>query len=570
MIKHDVLVVGGGLAGLRAAIEAFDAGRACPAGDVAVISQVHPLRSHSGAAQGGINAALANAEDGRDDSPERHAYDTAKGSDFLADQDAVEIMTLEGLDRVVEMEHWGVPFSRTPEGKIAQRPFGAGSYPRTCYAADRTGHVLLHSLYENCVRRNLKVYAEWVALELIVQDGACVGVVAMDTVTGAVESFLGKATVIATGGYGRTYQKTTNAMINTGAGMALAYAAGVGLKDMEFVQFHPTTLYPTNILITEAARGEGGWLINAQGERFMERYAKAMELAPRDIVSRSIQTEILEGRGFENAYVHLDLRHLGKAKLRERLPGVLELARDFAGVDAVKRPIPVQPGQHYAMGGIDCNVDGQTEMPGLYAAGECACVSVHGANRLGGNSLLETLVIGYRAGRAASQYVAGARWPGEYEQAAQQAQSGVESRIRALLSSDGPEQPARLREELQQIMDDKLGIFRNEADMRDACAQIRTLVDRCRKIRLSYRGNRFNLDLIRALQLSSMIEVAEAIAVAALARQESRGSHSRRDFPERDDVSWLCHSVAHRTDEGPKLSTKPVTITKWQPEARKY
>jgi succinate dehydrogenase / fumarate reductase flavoprotein subunit len=513
MIKHEVLVVGGGLAGLRAAIEAFDAGR-----DVAVVSQVHPLRSHSGAAQGGINAALANAENGRDDSPERHAYDTAKGSDFLADQDAVEIMALDGIDRVVEMEHWGVPFSRTPEGKIAQRPFGAGSYPRTCYAADRTGHVLLHTLYENCVRRKLKVYDEWIALDLIVQDGICLGVVAMDTITGVVESFLGKAAIIATGGYGRIYQRTTNAVINTGAGMAMAYAAGVGLKDMEFVQFHPTTLYPTNILITEAARGEGGWLINARGERFMERYAKAMELAPRDIVSRSIQTEILEGKGFESAYVHLDLRHLGKAKLRERLPGVLELARDFVGVDAVREPIPVQPGQHYAMGGIDCNVDGETELAGLYAAGECACVSVHGANRLGGNSLLETLVFGHRAGRAASRYVAEAKWPAGHEGVAKHAQGSVESRIHDLLHSEGPECAAGLREKLQQIMDEKLGIFRNEADVQEACSQIKALVDRCRGLRLSYRGSRFNLDLIRTLQLRSMVEVAEA-------RQETRGSH---------------------------------------------
>jgi succinate dehydrogenase / fumarate reductase flavoprotein subunit len=394
-ISHDILVIGGGLTGLRAALEAKKAGR-----DVAVLSTVHPLRSHSVAAQGGINAALGNAPTPVKDTWDNHAFDTIKGSDYLADQDAVELMCREGIERVIEMEHWGTLFSRTEDGKIAQRPFGGADFPRTCYAADRTGHNLLHVLFEQVMGLEIPIYEEWQALSLIVDDGRCYGVLGFDFFKGKIIPIQAGATILATGGYGRVYLRSTNALINTGSGCYLAYQAGVPLEDMEFVQFHPTSLYGTNILITEGARGEGGYLVNAKGERFMDQYApRLMELGPRDVVTRAIQTEIDEGRGFEGGYVHLDLRHLGGEKIMDGLPGIRQIAMDFAGVDPISEPIPVQPAQHYSMGGIATNVNGETSLAGLFAAGECACISVHGANRLGGNSLLETLVFGARAGR---------------------------------------------------------------------------------------------------------------------------------------------------------------------------
>ena len=399
LLSHDILIIGGGLAGLRAAIEAKKAGR-----DVAILSKVHPLRSHSVAAQGGINAALDNVPAPMKDTWENHAFDTIKGSDYLADQDAVEVMCREGIERVIEMEHWGTLFSRTDDGKIAQRPFGGAGFPRTCYAADRTGHNLLHVLYEQVTGLQIPVYEEWYVLSLIVEQGRCEGVLALHFFEGRIIPIRAKAVILATGGYGRTYLRSTNAVINTGSGCFLAYQAGVPLEDMEFVQFHPTSLYGTNILITEGARGEGGYLLNAKGERFMERYTPhLMELGPRDIVARSIQTEIIEGRGFEGEFVYLDLRHLGRTKIMDRLPGIRQIAIDFAGIDPVLEPIPIQPAQHYSMGGIPTNIDGETPLPGLFAAGECACVSVHGANRLGGNSLLETVVFGARAGKKAAQ-----------------------------------------------------------------------------------------------------------------------------------------------------------------------
>lgn len=401
LISHDILVIGGGLAGLRAAIEAKKAGS-----DVAILSKVHPLRSHSVAAQGGINAALGNAPVPVKDSWKNHAFDTIKGSDYLADQDAVEVMCREGIERVIEMEHWGTLFSRTEDGKIAQRPFGGAGFPRACYAADRTGHNLLHVLYEQATGLRIPVYEEWYALSLVVDEGSCIGILGLHFFEGKIVPIHAKAILLATGGYGRIYLRSTNAVINTGRGCYLAYQAGVPLEDMEFVQFHPTSLYGTNILITEAARGEGGYLINAKGERFMKRYApNLLELGPRDIVARGIQTEIGRGYGFEGEYVHLDLRHLGKEKILDRLPGIRQITIDFAGVDPILEPIPVQPAQHYSMGGIATNLDGETSLPRLFAAGECACVSVHGANRLGGNSLLETLVLGARAGRKAAQRV---------------------------------------------------------------------------------------------------------------------------------------------------------------------
>ena len=408
MIKHQLIIVGGGLAGLRAAVEAQEDGI-----DVAILSQVWPGRSHSGAAQGGINAALANDPDGHDDTPEKHAFDTVKGSDYLADQDAAYQLTQDAPGVIFEMEHWGCPFSRYDDGRIAQRPFGGAGYPRTCYGADKTGHYLLHTLVEQAYKRGVTMYTEQFVLRLIVQDGVCRGVVAYDMVRGGFEAFVGDAVVMATGGAGRTYSNTTNAIISTGYGMAMAYHAGVPLKDMEFVQFHPTGLYTTNILMTEGCRGEGGYLINDEGERFMAKYApKMMELAPRDITARSIWTEILEGRGIGGKdYVYLDLRHLGEAKIAEKLPGIRDLAIHFEGVDPVSEPVPIVPSQHYTMGGIDTDKDGRTEMPGLYAAGECACVSVHGANRLGGNSLLETIVFGRRAGKAAAEAIGGGAAP---------------------------------------------------------------------------------------------------------------------------------------------------------------
>lgn len=565
MLYHEVIVVGGGLAGLRAAIEVGEEL------DAAVLSQVYPVRSHSGAAQGGVNASLANNPDGRDDNWEKHAFDTVKGSDYLADQDAVEIMTKEAPICVYEMEHWGCPFSRFDDGTIAQRPFGGAGYPRTCYAADQTGHVMLQTMYEQAVKRGVKIYKEWVAVGLAVEDGVCRGVVALDLVTGVVEAFHAEAVIFGTGGAGRIYGRTTNAVINTGSGMAVAYHAGIGLKDMEFIQFHPTSLYGTNILVTEGARGEGGYLVNNQGRRFMEDYApKLMELAPRDIVARSIQTEINEGRGFENAYVHLDLRHLGAAKILERLPGIRDLAIDFAGVDPIEKPLPVQPGQHYAMGGIDCNADGETEAEGFYAAGECACVSVHGANRLGGNSLLDTVVFGKRAGAKALGYVKSKSGRKTGEKAVEDAYGKAEQRIGRLLKGNGDEDLSAVREEMKQVMADKVGIFRGKSDMEEAVSKIEELQARYRRGGLKHKGNKFNLDLLWNLELQGMLDVAEVIAKGALAREESRGSHYRLDSTERDDTNWLKHTVAHYTPEGPKFSFKEVNITRFQPEARKY
>ncbi|MBI4277393.1 MAG: FAD-dependent oxidoreductase, partial [Armatimonadetes bacterium] len=404
MRVHDVVIVGAGLAGLRAAVAAAEAGV-----DVAVVSKVYPVRSHSGAAQGGINAALASIPENADDTWEKHAYDTVKGSDFLADQDAVEILCREAPLRIVELERWGVPFSRTPEGRIDQRPFGGAGFPRTCYAADRTGMYIMHALYQRCLRargegRPITFYDEHFVTACVVDDGRCRGVIALDLRSGAPVAIAGRAVLFATGGLGRTFGRTTNALISTGLGVILPYRAGALLKDMEFIQFHPTTLIGSNILMTEGARGEGGYLVNGKGERFMGRYApKAMELAPRDIVSRSIMTEISEGRGVGGQpYVHLDIRHLGRRRIMERLPGIREICLDFLGIEPIAEPIPIQPGQHYAMGGVDTDTWGQTAVPGLLAAGECACVSVHGANRLGGNSLLECVVFGARVGERAA------------------------------------------------------------------------------------------------------------------------------------------------------------------------
>ncbi|MHB0871273.1 MAG: FAD-binding protein [Chloroflexota bacterium] len=565
MIHHQVIVVGGGLAALRAALAAQEAA------DVGVLSLVYPVRSHSGEAQGGINAALANNPDGKDDNWEKHAFDTIKGSDYLADQDAAETMAREAPGCVYEMEHWGVPFSRFDDGTIAQRPFGGAGYPRTCYAADKTGHVLLHTMYEQCVKRGVKFYNERMVVSLVVEEGRCHGVVAMNLATGELESYRAEAVIFGTGGAGRVYARSTNAIINTGLPMAMAYWAGVPLKDMEFVQFHPTTLYGTNILMTEGARGEGGYLINSQGERFMARYTpKVMELAPRDITSRSIQTEILEGRGFENEYVYLDLRHLGKEKILERLPGIRDLAMSFVDVDPIEKPIPIQPGQHYSMGGIDTNVDGETRVKGFYAAGECACVSVHGANRLGGNSLLETIVFGKLAGKKVAETLKEGGLPESDPAVVDRAHAVVEARLRQMAASDGDETVAQVREEMQQSMFFKVGVFRERGPMMEAVDKVVELQQRFERTRLKHQGTVYNLELMRKLELEGMLTLAEVIARGALVREESRGSHFRRDFPERDDARWLKHTLATYTPDGPVLSHSPVTMTRYEPQARRY
>ncbi len=565
LLSHDVLIVGGGLAGLRAAVEAKRAG--C---DVAVLSKVHPLRSHSVAAQGGINAAFGNTPAPVKDSWENHAFDTIKGSDYLADQDAAEAMCREGTVRVIEMEHWGTLFSRTEDGKIAQRPFGGAGFPRTCYAADRTGHNLLHALYEQAVGLRIAFYEEWYGTSLVVEEGRCIGLIALDQFGGTLLPIQAKATVLATGGYGRIYLRSTNAAINTGQGCYLAYEAGSPLGDMEFVQFHPTSLYGTNILITEGARGEGGYLFNAKGERFMERYApKLMELGPRDIVARGAQTEINEGRGFEGEYVHLDLRHLGKEKIMDRLPGIRQITIDFAGIDPILEPIPIQPAQHYSMGGIAVNVEGETALPGLFAAGECACVSVHGANRLGGNSLLETIVFGARAGQKAARK-AKEKGNGSDRTFLQERLKAFEARLDELLGRGSREPCFRLRDEMKAAMTSQVGIFRRKSDLVSAREKIRGLKKRLNGVGLKQKDLAFNNELIQYLELEGMLHVSEVIVEGALAREESRGSHFRVDFPKRDDEHWLRHTLAYKTDEEPRLEYREVTITNYPPKERTY
>ena len=554
------------MAGLRAAIEA------APKVDTAMISQVHPVRSHSGAAQGGVNASLANNPQGKDDNWEKHAYDTIKGSDFLADQDSVEFMTKEAGPCIYEMEHWGCPFSRTDEGKIAQRPFGGAGYPRTCFATDKTGLFMLHTLWERSVKLNIPLYEDRILVDVALDGDSCRGVICWNLKTGELEQFMAEAVIFATGGSGQIYGRSTNALISTGSAQAVAYRRGVPLKDMEFVQFHPTSLFGSNILMTEGARGEGGYLVNSLGERFMSKYApKAMELGPRDIVSRSIQTEINEGRGIDGKdYVYLDLRHLGRAKILERLPGIRDLAINFVGVDPIDKPVPIQPGQHYTMGGLDTDVNGATKFKGLYAAGECGCVSVHGANRLGGNSLLDTVVFGKRSGAVAAEYVLSKKAFKEGEAALQRCSRETKERIQAILDRRGPEKHADLRDEMKQTMILKVGIFRDRKPMEEALAKIRDLKERYMNITVENKGKAYNIDLIRAYELEGMMDVAEAIIVGALRREESRGAHSRLDFKTRDDEKFLRHTIAAYTPQGPEISYTPVKITKYKPEERRY
>jgi len=557
--SHDVLVIGAGCAGMRAAIEAFDAGA-----DVALVSKLHPTRSHSGAAEGGINAPLGNVED---DSADLQAFDTVKGSDYLGDQDAIQILCDEAAADVYQLEHWGAVFSRTEDGRIAQRPFGAAGVQRTVYAADITGHVLIQTLYEQVVKRGIRVYEEYFAWKLVENGGRIAGVIAWDLLRGGLVGLSAKAVVLATGGPGRLYVGTTNAYACTGDGMAMALRAGVPLKDMEMMQFHPTTLAPTGVLITEGCRGEGAFLLNANGERFLKTYApKTMELASRDVISRAEQTEIDEGRGLDGN-VLLDLRHLGAERILERLHGTRELSMVFAGVDPIYEPIPVRPGAHYHMGGVDTDVHARTELDGLYAAGEVACISVHGANRLGGNALMETIVFGRRAGAHAAEVARSAEGAGVPESAVRDA----DAELRELLDRTEGERPWRIRDELAATMHENFGVFRREEQMEEQGRIVEGLRERFDRVVVEDKGDVFNNDLTQSLELGFLLELAACMVTAGLARKESRGAHARPyDYPDRDDENFLRHTMTRWAAGAPELDWKPVTITKWQPAERVY
>jgi succinate dehydrogenase / fumarate reductase, flavoprotein subunit len=557
MQRHDVVVVGAGLAGQRAALAALQAKK-----DVGVVTKLHPLRSHSGAAQGGINAAI-----GADDSVDQHVYDTVKGSDYLADQDAVEFFCREAGPTVIEMEHFGTIFSRASDGTLARRAFGGAGFPRTIYAADRTGLALLQALYERIGPEPITVYEEHDLVSLIVRERRVQGLVAYDRKHGSFQGIAAKSVVIATGPAGRIYGRTTNAHTCTGDGVALAYRAGALLKDMEFVQFHPTALLGSSILITEGARGEGGILKNALGERFMARYApKVLDLASRDVVSRAIWTEVQQGRGFPGGYVHLELMHLCREKIESRLQEICDVCRNFAGVDPVTQPIPIMPAHHYMMGGIGTGIPGASSLPGLYAAGEAACVSIHGANRLGGNSLMETLVFGKQAGIHAAESSAKAAGPvvSEKEVEAQSA------RVRAMFDRKDGEDPAKLRTDMQETMDALVGIYRNFNDLAEALKRIRAVRARYQNVRIVDGSTAFNLNLTEALEVGNMLDLAEAIIVGGIARTESRGAHARVDYPKRDDATWMRHTMARYTPGGPELSYAPVVYTRWEPKERVY
>jgi succinate dehydrogenase / fumarate reductase flavoprotein subunit len=544
---------------MRAAVEAYDAGA-----DVALLSKIHPVRSHSGAAEGGINAALGNASE---DDPEKHSYDTVKGSDWLGDQDAIEILCHEAPGDVYELEHWGAVFSRTEDGRIAQRPFGAAGEPRTAYAADITGHVLIHVLYEQVMKRDILTYEEYFAWRLVVNDGRCQGVICWDIPTGGLKVIGAKTVILCTGGAGRLYTGTTNAYSCTGDGMAMALRVGVPLKDMEMMQFHPTTLSPSGVLITEGCRGEGAYLLNSEGDRFLKRYApNAMELASRDVISRAEQTEIDEGRGIDGN-VLLDLRHLGAERIIDRLHGTRELSMTFAGVDPIHEPIPVRPGAHYHMGGIDTDLQGLTAIDGLYAAGECACVSCHGANRLGGNALMETITFGRRAGAAASE------WALSHTTVAvpDSQVADAERDLKTLLDRDDGERPWVLREELASTMHENFGVFRRDDQMQRQGEIVSGLRERYRRVVVDDKGMILNNDVTQTLELGFLLDLAACMIPAGLARKESRGAHARPyDYPERDDEHYMRHTMVTWADAEPKLDWAPVRVTKWPPGVRTY
>ena len=558
MIDHDVLVIGAGLAGMRAALAAGETGV-----DVAMVSKVHPVRSHSNAAQGGINAALTE----RGDAWEDHAFDTIKGSDYLADQDAVEIMCREAGAELIAMEHMGVIFNRDEEGRLGTRAFGGQRQARTFFVADFTGQALLQVLYEQIMKAGVRTYEEWFVLSLIVEDGECNGAVAMEIRSGEVHVIRAKAVILAAGGLGRVFEPSTNALICTGDGMALAYRVGVPLMDMEMVQYHPTTLKSNGALMSEGARGEGAYLINSEGDRFMERYAPSMmELASRDVVSRSEQTELLEGRGVDGC-VFLDCRHLGAKLIDEKLSQISDLARDFANVDMVREPVPIRPGMHYHMGGIKTDVDGLTSVSGLYAAGETACVSVHGGNRLGANSLLDTLVFGRRSGEHASDWVKSRG----HAKIGDEAAGRDLAEIQGMLDHDGGgEMFGRIRLEMGQTMNEHLAVFRDQEGMTAALANLSELRERFSTVTVADKGKTFNTNLIFTLELGFMLDCAEAIVLSGLERKESRGAHYRTDMPDRDDENWLKHVLVSRGPEGVQVEELPVVITQWEPQERTY
>ena len=553
-IKHDILILGAGLTGLAAAVQAKELD---PNADVAVITKVHPVRSHSGAAQGGINAAIRF-----DDSWQSHMYDTVKGSWFLADQDAVRVLTSEAKDAISRLDRYGALFNRNEDGTLAQRAFGGQSRKRTCYVADKTGHNLLHTMYEQAIKHDVKIYWEWFVSSILNDDGKFAGLTAFDMISGDFKLFRGKSLVIATGGAGRIYGQSSNALINTGDGHALAFRAGLPLEDMEFFQIHPTGLL-NGILITEGARGEGGYLINKNGVRFMKRYApQFMELAPRDLVARSIHLEIQQGRGINDEYVHLDLRHLGEEKIKQRLPQIREIAIHFAGVDPVKEPIPIKPTVHYTMGGIDVDVWTQTEVESIFAAGECSCVSVHGANRLGGNSLLETIVFGVRAGKKAYTFAR----DHDFNPVSSNLVAQEEKRIQALLNRDKGERAVTIRKEMEKTMIDNFGIFRIGSNMEKGLEKLIELRERYQYVVVADKSKTYNLDLVRVLELGNMLELAHVIAVGAISRKESRGAHYREDYPKMDNKNFFKHTVAHRDEKGfPQLSYKDVVVEDIEP-----